>query len=250
MLKLLVIPSIDIRNGKTVRVVQGIPEVDSKDYGDDPVETAMMWRTENARMLHVVDFDAALDLDNRNKPLVAQICNAVVIPVEYTGGIRTVDDAKCCFDMGVSRISLSTVVLNDPTSFHQIFEKFGPKKIAVSVDVLDGEVVVRGRRDRTGLNPVTFIKQLRDMGVQRVIITDVNRNGMLFGPNIELSRSAAKIGGIKVTHSGGVRNKDELMDLQHYYDEGIDSVIIGRALYENRFPCQKLWRVAEQGIFY
>jgi len=246
---LLVIPSIDIKNGKTVRVVQGIPELDCKEYGSDPVEMARIWRAENAKLLHVVDFDGAFEHSKRNVEIIREICSSVIIPVEYTGGIRTLEDAERMFDIGVSRLAINTMAYENPAEFARVFDKFGPAKIVMSLDVLNDEMIVRGRRKKTGLNYLDYSKKLSDMGVERFIVTDVDRNGTMSGPNLELSKRIANATNQKVTVSGGVRNKDELMDVQALIPLGIDSVIVGRALYENRFPCQKLWRVAESGLF-
>ncbi|MFA4923112.1 MAG: 1-(5-phosphoribosyl)-5-[(5-phosphoribosylamino)methylideneamino] imidazole-4-carboxamide isomerase [Ignavibacteriaceae bacterium] len=246
---LLVIPSIDIQNGRTVRVVQGIPELNCTEYDSDPVEMAKIWRTENAKMLHVVDFDALHGDKSKNISLLEKICNSVIIPVEYAGGIRSFEDAKNYLDLGVSRIVISTMALENLPEFVKVLETFGPKKIVVSLDVIDNEIVIKRRRIKTGILPVALAMKLKDIGIERFIVTDVKRNGMMLGPNIELSRSIAEATQAKVTLSGGIRNKDELMDVQTLLPIGIDSVIVGRALYENRFPCQKLWRIAELGIF-
>lgn len=246
---LLVIPSIDIRNGKTVRVVQGIPELDCKEYGSDPVEMARIWRAENAKMLHIVDYDGALEHSHKNYKVVEEICNSVVIPVQFSGGIRNLDDAQLIMDTGISRLVLSTMAIENLDEFKKLFEKFGPAKIAVNLDIVDDEIVIKGRKIKTGINCLDFAKKLTALGVERFIVTDVKRNGVLGGPNIELSKKIAVNTKTKVTHSGGIRNKDELLDIQELIPSGVDSVIIGRALYENRFPCQKLWRVAESGIF-
>jgi phosphoribosylformimino-5-aminoimidazole carboxamide ribotide isomerase len=246
---LLVIPSIDVKNGKTVRVVQGIPELDCKEYGSDPVEMARIWRAENAKLLHVVDFDGAFEYSKKNISIINEICSSVIIPVEYTGGVRTMDDAERMFDLGVSRIAINTMAYENPNEFKRVFEKFGPEKIVISLDVLDNEMIVRGRKIKTGLNYLDYAKKLANTGIQRFIVTDVKRNGTMSGPNLELSARIAKVTNQKVTLSGGVRNKDELMDIQALMPLGVDSVIVGRALYENRFPCQKLWRVAEAGLF-
>jgi phosphoribosylformimino-5-aminoimidazole carboxamide ribotide isomerase len=246
---LLVIPSIDIKNGKTVRVVQGIPELDCKEYGSDPVEMARIWRAENAKLLHVVDFDGAFEHSKRNIDIINEICTSVIIPVEYTGGIRTMDDAERMLELGVSRLAINTMAYENPDVFKKVFEKFGPAKIVISLDVLNDEMIVRGRKKKTGLNYLDYAKKLADIGVERFIVTDVSRNGTMSGPNLELSKKIARETNQKVTVSGGVRNKDELMDVQALIPLGIDSVIVGRALYENRFPCQKLWRVAEAGLF-
>lgn len=246
---LLVIPSIDIKDGKTVRVVQGIPELDCKEYGNDPVEMAMLWRAENAKMLHVVDFDGAIDLSRKNLEIIKNICSSVIIPVEFAGGIRSIEDANFYFDIGVARITINTMALENKNLFIKLFEKFGPSKIVLSLDILDDELITRGRQKKTGLNYLSFAKEIAEIGIERCIVTDVKRNGSVQGPNIYYSKEIAINTKMKVTHSGGIRNKDELIDLQELLPIGIDSVIIGRAFYENRFPCQKLWRVAESGLF-
>jgi phosphoribosylformimino-5-aminoimidazole carboxamide ribotide isomerase len=246
---LLVIPSIDIKHGKTVRVVQGIPELDCTEYGSDPVEMAKIWRAENAKMLHVVDFDGAHDHSNQNFKIVEQICSSVVIPVEFAGGIRDLDDAKAIMDTGICRLALGTMPISNPEEFKKVFDYYGPTKIVLSLDIIDDELVIKGRRIKTGINCKDFVTKMAGMGIERFIVTDVLRNGVLNGPNLQLSTDIARISGQKVTHSGGIRNKDELMDIQRLIPAGIDSVIVGRALYENKFPCQKLWRVAELGIF-
>lgn len=246
---LLVIPSIDIKNGKTVRVVKGIPELDCKEYGSNPVEMAKIWRAENAKLLHVVDYDGAIDHSRINYPIVEEICTSVIIPVEFAGGIRTLEDAKQIIDIGISRLVISTMALENPEEFKKVFEFFGPKKISINLDILDQEIVTRGRSKKTGISYIEFAKKMAELGVERFIVTDIAKNGVMGGPNLELSKQIALLTGKKITHSGGVRNKDELLDIQNLISIGIDSVIIGRSLYENRFPCQKLWRVAESGIF-
>ena len=246
---LLVIPSIDIKNGKTVRVVQGIPELGSKEYGSDPVEMARIWRTENAKLLHVVDFDGAATHNHANFPIIREICESVIIPVQFAGGIRDLDDIQMIMETGISRLVMGSMAIENFELFKKAFEKYGPTKIAISLDIIDEELVIKGRKIKTGIHYKDFTKKMADVGVERFIVTDVLRNGILGGPNLVYSKTVAEITKAKVTLSGGIRNKDELMDVQNLMIDGIDSVIIGRALYENRFPCQKLWRVAESGIF-
>jgi phosphoribosylformimino-5-aminoimidazole carboxamide ribotide isomerase len=246
---LLVIPSIDIKDDKTVRVVKGIPELHCQEYGNDPVEMARIWRAENAKLIHVVDFDGSAGHSKKNFKIIEEICSSVIIPVEFAGGIRTFTDAKEMMQTGISRLVVSTMAIENRPDFIKSLDFFGPLKLVISLDIVDEEIVIRGRSTKTGLRYLDFAKEMSDLGVERFIVTDVNTNGMMNGPNIEMSKKVAEITGAKITHSGGVRNKDELMDLQNLMPVGIDSVIVGRALYENRFPCQKLWRVAESGIF-
>ncbi len=246
---LLVIPSIDIFNGKTVRVVQGIAELNVPEYGNDPSEMAAIWRTENAKMIHIVDFDGFKYHSDTNLAIISDICSSIIIPVEYSGGIRSYDDAKKIFATGVARITISTLIIQNPDEFEKILADFGPKKVVASLDVIENEIVIQARKVKTGISPVDLALKLKGMGIERLLVTDVMKNGTISGPNIELTKSIAIASGCKVTHSGGIRNKDELMDLQALVPLGVDSVIIGRAFYENRFPCQKLWRLAETGLF-
>jgi phosphoribosylformimino-5-aminoimidazole carboxamide ribotide isomerase len=152
-------------------------------------------------------------------------------------------------DTGICRLALGTMPISNPEEFKKVFELFGPTKIVISLDIIENEMIIRGRRIKTGVNYKDFVVKMSEMGVERFIVTDVLRNGVLGGPNLQLCSEIAKLTNKKVTVSGGVRNKDELMDIQTLMPLGIDSVIVGRALYENKFPCQKLWRVAEIGIF-
>lgn len=246
---LLVIPSIDIKDGKTVRVVQGIPELNCKQYGSDPLEMALIWRAENAKMIHIVDFDASANHSRNNFKVIEDICSSVIIPVELAGGIRNLDDADAVFNLGISRLVLSTLTFENPVEFIKIFEKYGHTKIAVGIDVIDNELIIKSRSVKTGINYLDHAKRMTNIGVERFIVTDVKKNGVLGGPNLPLAIQIANSTKAKITVSGGIRNKDELLDVQNLMPLGIDSVIVGRALYENLFPCQKLWRVAESGIF-
>ena len=247
--KLLIIPSVDIKNGKCVRTVQGIPELDCYEYGNNPVEMAKIWRAENAKMIHVTDFDGAHVQSKKNYETVRKICSAVVIPVEFAGGVRNIEDADEVMQCGISRLAINTLAVENKSEFVRIFEKYGPTKIVITLDIKDNELIIKGRSLKTGIHFKDFTKEMVDVGIKRFVVCDITRNGTMLGPNIELSREIAEISGANVTHAGGIRNKDELMDIQKLIPIGVDSVIVGRALYENRFPCQKLWRVAESGIF-
>lgn len=250
MNKLLVIPSIDISKRKTVRVVQGIPELNVKEYDNDPLEMALIWRAENAKCIHIVDFDAIHENSNINHDIIKEICSSVILPVELGGGIKTLDDAKRAFDLGIYRLVIGSLAFLNPKEFIKILEYFGNKKISAAIDVINNKVVVRGRSVDTGVDPIEYAMLLKSYGVERIFVTDVSKNGMLSGPNLELSKNIAISTNLKITHSGGVSCYKDLADLQNLISFGVDSVIIGRALYENRFPCQKIWRVAESGIFY
>ena len=249
MRNLLVIPSIDIKNRKAVRVVRGIPELNCSAYGNDPVEMAMIWRAENSKVVHIVDFNAAHNHSHVNFDIIKQICESVIIPVEYGGGIKTLEDAEQAFDLGVFRIVIGTLAYENKDEFVKILNKYSPFKVVAAIDVIEGDVVIKGRSMQTGISAVDYAKELEAMGVARIILTDVKSNGMMRGPNIALANIIAENTNLKITLSGGLSGYRDLHNVQTKGDPQIDSVIIGRALYENRFPCQKIWRVAESGIF-
>jgi phosphoribosylformimino-5-aminoimidazole carboxamide ribotide isomerase len=249
MSKLLVIPSIDIKDGRTVRIVQGIPELNCNDYGNDPVEMAMIWRTENAKFLHVVDFDHSQFHSTKNYEIVREICESVVIPVEFGGGISSFDEAQEAMDLGVTRLVIGSLAYTNPTEFDKIVKQFGTSRLSAAIDIINNKVAIHGRREVIDLSPLEYAKRLENAGIKRVVVTDVSKNGMLNGANIELSKLIAENTNLKVTHSGGVTKREELFELDALTNIGIDSVIIGRALYENKFACQKIWRLAESGIF-
>ena len=249
MAKILVIPSIDIQDGKTVRVVQGIPELGCIEYANDPIDMAKIWRAENAKCIHVVDFDAAHEHLHTNFEIIRKICESVVIPIELGGGIRTYEDAKAAFELGVARVVIGSMAFENPREFIKILDEFTPNKVVAAIDVINDEVITRGRQQRTHLRAIQYAKFLNSCGAKRIVVTDVSTNGMMTGPNIELSKQIAEAADTKVTHSGGIGGFEDLIKLQRAAYEYVDSVIIGRALYENKFSCQKVWRVAEAGIF-
>lgn len=250
MQKILIIPSIDIKEGKTVRVVQGIPDLGCKQYGNDPVEMAMIWRAENAKCIHVVDFDYSQKKECLNRKVIEEICGSVIIPVWYGGGINNLEVAEELIKIGVYRVVIGSLGYENPSLFAKIVDKLSPNKIVAAIDVVDDEVVISSRKVGTGITPEAYAAKLKELGAQRFVVTDVKRNGMLNGPNIELSKRIADVTGGKVTLSGGIGGFKDLLLIQEVSNEyGIDSVIIGRALYENKFSCQKIWRIAESGIF-
>ena len=158
MNKLLVIPSIDIKEGKTVRVVQGIPELDCKEYGSNPVEMAKLWRKENAKMIHVVDFDGAWEHSNKNFKVVEEMCSSIVIPVQFSGGIRNIDDVKNIMNCGIIRLAINTMAIENRKDLIKALDIYGPKKIVIALDILDDELVIIGRKIKTVIHYLQFAK--------------------------------------------------------------------------------------------
>ncbi|MBM4174792.1 MAG: 1-(5-phosphoribosyl)-5-[(5-phosphoribosylamino)methylideneamino]imidazole-4-carboxamide isomerase [Ignavibacteria bacterium] len=244
---LLVIPSIDIKDGNCVRVVQGIPKLAEANYPNDPVEMAIIWRAENAKCLHVVDFDGAWHGSKKNLKIIENLIKSVVIPIQFGGGLRTYERIRDAFDMGVYRVVLGSAAVNDPDLIQKSVSQFGSQKVLVSLDVLNNRVLIGGRKEQSALSPISLSLNLKVLGITRLVVTDVERNGLMLGPNLDLLTQIAKTSGLKITASGGVSGYEDLTKLQKLQEIGVDSVIIGRALYENKFACQRLWRVAEFG---
>ena len=202
---ILVIPAIDLRHGKCVRLIKGEPGTETI-YSDDPVKMAIIWRGENFKALHVVDLDGAFEGKPVNLDCLKAIVNAVDIPVEYGGGMRTYEDVKRALDTGIYRIIIGTVAVNDEELLLRLLRDFGPRRIVVGIDMRDGVVQVSGWKGSTGISAIDLGKKLKANGVVRVVYTDIARDGMLLGVNAEAMKEFAVETGLCVTASGGVRS--------------------------------------------
>ncbi len=244
---ILVIPAIDLRRGKCVRLIQGEAGTE-KVYSDDPVKMAIIWRGENFKALHVVDLDGAFEGRPVNLNALKAIVDAVDIPVEFGGGLRSYEDVKRAIEAGVYRVIIGTAAVNDEQLLISLLKDFGPRRVAVGIDMLDGIVQIRGWKDSSGITAIELGKKLKTKGVVRVVYTDISRDGTLRGVNAEAMKEFGIQTGLRVTASGGVASYMDLLKLQELEPFGVDSVIVGKALYENRFPCEGLWRVNEKVI--
>jgi phosphoribosylformimino-5-aminoimidazole carboxamide ribotide isomerase len=237
----LVIPAIDIRDGRCVRLHQGSYE-DETVYFDDPVKMAKLWRVQNARTLHVVDLDAARGEGENNRTVIGEMCDALDIPIQLGGGIRSMAQIEAALDMGVYRVLLGTAAVRNPDFVEEAIDAFSAQRVVVSIDARDGEVRVEGWTEGSGLDAVEFAQEMERRGVRRIVYTDISRDGTMEGPNIPAYRTlGTHLSAAKITASGGVGEYEDLLDIQTLRPYGVDSVIVGTALYENRFPCQQFW---------
>ena len=241
---MLIIPAIDLKDGRCVRLTQGRKR-DVKVYDGDPVEIALRFEAEGARFLHVVDLDGAFDeSDSPNRGVVRQIVSAVKIAVEFGGGMRSVQDVKRMIENGVERVVIGTLAVESPESLLQLVELFS-SRIAIGIDARDGEVVTRGWEKRGKISAVELARRVAQAGVERIIYTDVGRDGMLQGINIEQTCLIARESGLKVTASGGVSSLEDIRRVSEAGACGIDSLIVGKALYERRFSLKEAIEAAE-----
>ena len=232
---MLVIPAIDLRQGKCVRLTQGRKEAVTA-YDDDPIKIADAFENDGARMLHVVDLDGAFAESNeRNRHVLRELVRAVRIPVQFGGGLRTTKDIEQVISLGVARVVIGTLAVESPDLLTKIIREFGPEPVAIGIDARNGQVVTRGWETEEQLSALTFARQVAAAGVERIIYTDVSRDGMLTGVNIDQTCLIAEASGLKITASSGVASLEDLERLGTLSHCGIDSVIVGKALYEGRF---------------
>jgi len=240
----LIIPAIDLRGGRCVRLHQGSYD-DETVYFDDPVDMAKLWRVQNARTLHVVDLDAARggseDRDD-NREVIRRIADALDIPIQLGGGIRTIEDIEQALDWGVYRVILGTVAVRNPDLVEEAIDRFSCRRVVVGIDARDGEARVQGWTEGSGVDAVELALDMEKRGVRRIIYTDISRDGTMTGPNVQAYRNLGNaLSKAKITASGGVGQHKDLVKIQTLSPYKVDSVIVGRALYENQFPCQQFW---------
>jgi phosphoribosylformimino-5-aminoimidazole carboxamide ribotide isomerase len=239
---MIIIPAIDLRQGKCVRLTQGRKDA-VKVYDNDPVKIAEGFERDGALMLHVVDLDAAFsEPDSSNRDALREIIRAVNIPVQFGGGIRTVRDVEQMISLGVTWAVIGTAAVESTETLKTMF-RYGRQHIVVGIDAKDGQVVTHGWEKEATVSALTLASRVAEIGVERIIYTDVGRDGMLTGPNVEQTCKIARESGLKVTASGGVSSIDDLRSLKAVSECGIDSVIVGKALYEGRFTLQDALRV-------
>ena len=225
-----VIPAIDIRGGRCVRLLQGDYDRETA-YADDPAEVARDWEAQGAQRLHVVDLDGAREGRPVNRPEVAAICEAVAIPVEVSGGLRTIEDIKGAVERGAQRIQLGSAAVRNPDLVNAAVERF-PGMLVVAIDTRGGEALTEGWREGSGADALTLAREMVERGAPRIMVTDISRDGALEGPNADLAAEFAAALPVPVVASGGVTTTDDLRTLAQ---TGCEGAIVGKALYERRF---------------
>lgn len=229
-----VIPAIDLRGGRCVRLVQGDYNRETV-FSDDPVQVARDWQSAGATMLHVVDLDGARDGVPSQRDIIAAIAAALSIPVQLGGGIRTIDHAAALLDHGVHRIVLGTAAIEQPTLVDALLARYDPERIVVGVDARNGLVATRGWTATSTVSAESLIYDMHARGVRRIVYTDIERDGTLVAPNFEAIERIARLGP-QVVASGGVALFEHLQTLAAI--PGVDEAIVGRALYTGDITLQ------------
>lgn len=235
---MLIIPAIDLKNGLCVRLLQG-RRSDMTVYHENPIEVAKEFAAAGAQMIHVVDLDGAFnESDSPNRAVVRQIIEAVDVPIEFGGGIRTLEDVRQLCAAGVARVVVGTVAAESPDILQQFVDEFS-SRICVGIDARDGRVMTRGWETATPTMAVDLACSVAECGVERIIYTDIARDGALVGPNIQQTLAVAEAANVHVTASGGVSSLDDIRRLRDTGDARVDSVIVGKALYEGKFKLEE-----------
>ena len=223
---MIIIPAIDIIDGKAVRLYQG--DYDKKDnMKAEVLEIAKEFKEAGAKLIHLVDLDGAKEWRLINKDLILKVVNTINIDVEVGGGIRTFEDIKSLIDGGVKRVILGTAAIEDKVLLKKAVEKF-KEKIAVAIDFKDGFIHTKGWLNKSEIYYKDLIKELEVIGVKNIIVTDITKDGTLLGPNIEIMKELSEFTSIDITSSGGIKNLDNIIELNKL---NIYGCIVGKAIY-------------------
>ena len=246
---MIVIPAVDIRGGRCVRLVQGRPEEETV-FSDDPVAMAVRWTQEGAERLHVVNLDGALGVgpgENTvqvNRRIIGEMAAAVDVPIQLGGGLHSVADIEEAFALGVDRVILGTVAVEEPDVVAEAVRRHGAGRILVGIDGTDGVAVTHGWQRESQLSVLDLAQRMKSLGITRIVYTDVKRDGMLVGVNLEAVLRMARESGLRVIASGGVRSIDDVVALIPLEGDGVEGVIVGKALYTGAIDLREALEVS------
>ena len=240
---MIIIPAIDLKDGKCVRLLQG-KEEEVTVYSDDPAATAKHWVSLGAELLHVVDLDGAFTGEQKNFEKIKAIREAIDIPIEIGGGIRDIERIEKLISLGVDRVIIGTSAAKDPDMVRRACEKFSGK-VLVGIDAKDGKVAVKGWVEVTELDAIEFAEKMQGAGTAGIIYTDISRDGMLSGPNIDAMADMVSAVSIPVIASGGVSKIDDIKKLMQI--KNLWGVITGKALYAGTLDLPEAIEITKKG---
>lgn len=236
-------PAIDVKNGQCVRLRQGQFH-DVEVYSHMPLKVAKLWEEQGASYIHMVDLDGALAGRSVNEKVIREVVLGTSVPVQVGGGIRTIQDIENKLKLGVSRVIIGTKAVENPAFVKEAVSAFGPDKIVVGIDAKQGMVAIEGWEKVSNYNAVTLALQMKEFGIKTVIYTDISKDGMLQGPNVEHTKEMVEATGLEIIASGGISS---LKDLEMLHDISAHGAVIGKALYENRLDLKNAIRLFEKG---
>jgi phosphoribosylformimino-5-aminoimidazole carboxamide ribotide isomerase len=257
---MIVFPAIDLHRAKCVRLRQGRPEAETV-FSDDPVAMAEHWASQGAEWLHVVNLDGAFGQASSNLQMVKEIISSNLQPfgqaqdrpptanlqIQFGGGLRTMAAIEEALGLGVVRVILGTVAVKEPSLVAEAVQRFGADRIVVGIDARKGKVATHGWQEVSSVAAAELALQVKALGVERVVYTDIARDGMLSGVNVEATRELAQHTGLKIIASGGVSSLDDVRHLKEAEVSGVEGVIIGQALYSGALELRDAIAVARGG---
>lgn len=242
---MIIYPAIDIRGGRCVRLTEGRFDAETV-FADDPSEMAKKWEACGAEFLHLVDLDGALAGEGKNLPVIREILVSVKIPVQLGGGIRNMQAIEKLLALGVQRVILGSAAVRNPQLVEQACKKFSGH-IAVGIDARNGDVAIEGWGQGSGVTAVELAKKMASYGVDKIIFTDISRDGMLSGVNVEATAALAHACGVPVIASGGVASLDDVRRLKKAEADGVSGCIIGKAIYTGAVDLKAALALAKEG---
>jgi len=234
---MIFIPAIDLINGKCVRLIQG-NYLDKIEYRRDPTDMALYFQDQGAGFIHIVDLDAAKNGSYGNIEVIRKIVKNVDIPVEVGGGVRDRDRVIRLLDLGVSRVILATIIVKNKPLTGKLVGEFHEKVVA-SIDAKDGIVRISGWIEKSDISAETLGKKVRDMGFSLIIYTDISRDGMMKGPNLEAIKGMAQNAGLPIIAAGGISSIEDVKAVKNLEKYGVVGIISGKAIYDGRIDVRR-----------
>jgi len=242
---MIIIPAIDLKGGNCVRLEQGEMHRDTV-FSDNPAEQALTWQQAGAELLHLVDLDGAFAGQPRNKTAIESILKAITIPAQLGGGIRDIATIEAYLSLGLTRVIIGTAAQRNPALVIEACRTF-PGRIVVGIDAKNGMVAVQGWAELTDISAVDLAKKFEDCGVSAIIYTDISRDGMMGGPNLEATKSLAEAISIPVIASGGVSSLKDIKNLMAIQQSGVTGAITGKAIYTGAINLAEAIALTKQG---
>lgn len=223
---MIILPAIDLKDGKCVRLYKG--QLDKKEVvAEDPIKTAISFKEAGAEYIHLVDLDGAFSGNSKNVDIAAKIVSTVGLPVEFGGGIRSMDKIEFLINSGIERVILGTAALNNKELLYNAVSAYGDR-VAVGIDAKDGKVAIEGWVNVSDIDYLEFAKQIEQLGVKTIIFTDISRDGTLTGPNMEQLIALKKVVSMNIIASGGIKDINHIRELSK---TGVYGAITGKAIY-------------------
>jgi phosphoribosylformimino-5-aminoimidazole carboxamide ribotide isomerase len=244
---MILIPAVDIKGGRCVRLLEGRAEAETV-FSDHPAEMARKWVEAGAERLHVVDLDGAFEKGPRNRRVIEEIVRTCPVPIQLGGGIRDMDTIENYLALGVTQVILGTAALKDPDLVRLACRRF-PGRIMVSLDARDNRLAVEGWTETTDVDPVDWVRPYPDWGVQAVIFTDISRDGTQKGPSVASTRRLARAAGLPVIAAGGIATLEDIQNLCPLAADGLAGMITGKAIYSGSLNLSEALRWLKEHPF-